>query len=168
MANTTYGCFDFLPVDSQIHVGLVPLATRRGHQILKAGVRDRCELPPGCWERNLGSLEVLPALLTTEPTHSSPHTVHCFVTWLLATVRVLFSSILFLPFPLVYFFPWNPLTLGRRDKRIEGKGGDSCWSGASRSLGQVWSLPLGYLISSFCLFAHNCLTNCNQHHQTTN
>jgi hypothetical protein len=31
------------------------------------GVTDRCELPCGCWELNLGPLEEQPVLLTAEP-----------------------------------------------------------------------------------------------------
>lgn len=33
----------------------------------RAGVRDRCKLPWGCWESNLGPLEEHQMFLTTEP-----------------------------------------------------------------------------------------------------
>ena len=42
------------------------------HRILKTGITDRCELPCGCWELNLGHLEEQPMILTTEASLQFP------------------------------------------------------------------------------------------------
>lgn len=46
------------------HICLVPVEVREGISFSEMGITDTCELPYGCWEPNLGSLQKQQVLLT--------------------------------------------------------------------------------------------------------
>lgn len=49
-----------------------PQRSEEGIRSPGTGVPDNCELPCGCWDLNLGSLEEKPVLLAAEPPLQTP------------------------------------------------------------------------------------------------
>jgi hypothetical protein len=56
-------------IRSWLGIGKVDIGSLRLHNSPVTGVTDNCELQCGCWESNLGPLQVQPVLSTPKPPH---------------------------------------------------------------------------------------------------